>query len=843
MLERAIEKEELGAIVKAAMYSYIGYVALERAIPDIRDGFINSERHCICGMFYSGNTYDNAFRKSAKAVGVIMGEFHPHGDSSIYGTIIKLAQPWKVNIPYMLIDGNKGSITGEPPAAFRYTETKLSRIAELIFKDLKVSDVDADNKNAPIYVTEHRDNFDGSIKEPCVLPSHLPSLLINGAKAVGVGYKTTFLPHNATATLRACIEYNKNNKIDTEALIDIIIAPDFPSGGVVVGGESLRDLYRTGIGSVVVRGKVDVIPEVKSSRDGAVLNITALPPEVDNDKFIEAVNKLQASGDISLRGGGAADYTDGNGINIRLTLKKDEDSGRVVNLLLNKTPFQQKIHVKQIALVDRIPTNVNLRTMISKFVEFREEIVYNRSIIQLGKLKKSLHLTEGLLLVYLNLDAVIKVIRGSNDSDEDLNKELCRKFKLSTIQADNILEMRLKKIKNIEKIAVEVKIKKLLSEIKTMAMVTNTRKNKHITTIIDGEFKTAISMLDKTDVNRKCDISYDIATISEIDSVKLEDRMITLTASGRIKVSSDIDRTESSRNTSGGKQIDNNGEDLPVSVLHTKTNSMVYFFTDEGRVYSEYVYTIPITNKTKSPLAKNLLSLRVHEKIVTMVTVDKVVGENIDLAKYFIFTTKNGMVKISDYSGYVNIGSKGTKGIKLHDSDELMNVCLYTRPANTDIIKDDTILLTSSSGQSIRTPISDISVTGKDTSGVKGIKLRAGAQSKIETCIGGVIIDDNSKFLYITDIDGLSKKVSVDEFRPQLKDGYGVSIGGGSRDIISVICSRSDMDMLTIFSKNGNTIRINKNSFRLVGRTANGIKTIKLRSGDTVIKVTESNSK
>lgn len=800
-----IPNVDMGKQMKSDILEYGQYVMSSRAIPRITDGFLTGEGRVIYGMYDMGNTSDGPYRKSARSVGYILGCLHPHGDQALYGTMVKLSQPWKTNVQLVDISGSNGNLTGDGAAAMRYTEARLSKTAKLLTEDLKYCTV------------ETTPNFDGTTTEPVELPSRIPMLLINGSYGIAVGFTSSFAQHNPYDSTMLCKQYNLDREMSIDDMIKSIKAPDFPTGGIINGLDGVEKAYKTGKGSCKVRGKIEYSQDKKGND---ILDITCLPPSTDYDSFKERIFKLYQLGDIKLKER-ITDLTDGDGIRIRLILKKDEDKTRIENLLY-KAGLESNVSIIQFALVNGVPKNVTLRDVVREFVEFRERVVYRRSIFKKDKAENDLHIQKGLRIAYDNLDDVIKSIRRS-ESDKEAVGILIKKFKLSEKQANYILEMKLRRLTSLESDIVDKKIKELKNEIEVLTKITSSKSNKHITKIIDEEFSEALAIIKKEyGTERKSEIYEVRKEVTKLDTIKDEPRTFVYTMNGRLK-NMDISLTSQGRNGTGSSLISQEDDSVEI-VLPTSTTSKVLIFTNKGKVYAVEPWRIEVTSKSaRGVLAKTILGLGDKERIIYMKSVPREYdSEN----KFIVFITTNGKIKKSPYSEYESITSAGKLAIKLDKNDSVASVQLYEKNPKMDI------LITSHEGYTLRTALDKVTAQSRMGTGVTGMKLKNGR----DFIVSGILVDDTSDFVYCINADGQVKKVDVNEFTRQGRGGYGVISGS---KLVSLVPDTDGMENLFIVTKQNMSIVIPKSSIRKVSRTSTGVKGMKLSKGDSVLKMFE----
>lgn len=686
------------------------------------------------------------------------------------------------------------------------TEMRLSKTAKLLTEDLKYNTV------------ETVPNFDGTATEPIELPSRIPMLLINGSYGIAVGFTSSFAPHNPYDATLLCKKYNLDRDMKIEAMIDVIKAPDYPSGGIINGLDGVRKAYMTGTGKCKVRGTLEYSIDKKGYD---IVDITCLPPSTNYDEFKERIFKLYQLGEIKLRER-ITDLTDGDGIRIRLVLKKDEDKTRIENLLY-KAGLESSTSIIQFALVNGVPKNVTLKDVVSEFIEFRERIVFNRSKFKKDKAENDLHIQKGLRICYDNLDEIIQLIRDADD-DREACALLIKKYKLSQKQAEYILEMKLKRLTSLESNIVDKKIKELNNEIDILTKITSSKSNKHITKIIDEEFDEALALIKKEyGTERKTEIYSTKKEVTKLDTIKDEPRTFVYTLNGRLK-NMDIALSAQGRNGSGSTLISQEDDSVEI-VLPTSTTSKVLIFTNKGKVYAVEPWRIDVTSKSaRGVLAKTILGLGDKERIIYMKSLPR---EYDSTDKYIVFITTKGKIKKSPYSEYESINATGKLAIKLEKEDSVASVQIYEKNPKVDI------LMTSYEGYSLRTSLDKVTSQSRLGTGVAGMKLK----NNKDYIVSGILVDDKSEFIFCVNADGQVKKVEVSEFSRQGRGGYGVITGS---KIVSLVPDTDGMENLFLVSKQNMSIIIPKSSIRKVGRTGVGVKGMKLSKGDSILKMFEA---
>ena len=786
--------------VKTSFLEYSLSVIKSRALPDLRDGLKPVHRRILWSMYESGYTPDKPHRKSAKTVGEVMGNYHPHGDSSIYEAMVRLAQDF--NQRYMLIDGhgNFGNIEGDGAAAMRYTESRLSKISLELLRDINKDTV---NMN---------DNFDATRKEPDVLPSRFPNVLVNGSMGIAVGMATNIPPHNLGEVIDGCVAYIDNPDIDTLGLMQYIKGPDFPTGGIILGNSGIKRAYETGRGSITIRSRAE-IEEVKGHSN---IIITEVPFGVNTMELKNKVAELVRDKVIE----GIADYhTDlKDGIKITITLKKDANPKVVLNNLYKHTNFQLNYGIIFLVLDGQTPKTLGLKDIIAKYIEHQKEVIIRRTKFDLNACLAAVHLLEGQKIVLDNIDAVIKIIRGSHDDDEAKNA-LMTNFGLDDIQANNIMQMRLRKLTGLEREKLEADLNDLMIKIAdykdilgSMERVLNIIKEEML------EIKRKYADDRRTEIDMKA-----IDFIEDESLIPVEDICVALTNKGYIKrMLIDTYKTQK-RGGTGVKGITTNDEDFVSTLLTARTHDYILFFSNKGRVYRTKGYEIPeFSRQSKGIPIINLLSLDKDEVIKSVL----VIRYDDEPNKYLVFITKNGLVKRVDISQFENIRTNGKIAILLRENDELVNV-----------LKSDgqsEIIIGSSKGMAVRFNEQDLRVMGRNSSGVKGINV---ASSYV---IGSIVAkkDEDSQMLVVSE-NGYGKKTRVSDYRLSRRGGKGVrtlKLTEKTGNLISLNAISGDEDAMMI-TNSCMLIRISLETISTYIRNTQGFKLINLKDNQKVATV------
>ena len=781
--------------VKTSFLEYSMSVIASRALPDLRDGLKPVHRRILWSMYESGYTPDKPHRKSAKTVGEVMGNYHPHGDSSIYEAMVRMAQDF--NQRYMLIDGhgNFGNIEGDGAAAMRYTESRLSKISLELLRDINKDTVDMD------------DNFDVTRKEPRVLPGRFPNVLVNGAMGIAVGMATNIPPHNLGEVIDGCVAYIDNPDIDTLGLMQYIKGPDFPTGGLILGNSGIKQAYDTGRGTITIRSKA--IIEDHGSHSNIV--ITEVPYGVNTMELKNKVAELVHNKTID----GIADYhTDlKDGVKITITLKKDANPQVVLNNLYKHTNFQVSYGIILLVLDGLTPRTLSLKSIISKYIDFQKEVIIRRTRFDLAKDEKRVHILEGYKIALDNIDEVVKIIRNA-ETDVEAKEKLMSRFGLSEIQTDAILELRLRRLTGLERDKIESELKELLAEIEELKSILASEQK-----VLDIIKKEMLEIKSKYGDDRRTTIDMTAIDYIEDESlIPVENILIALTNKGYIKrVPNDTFKTQH-RGGVGIKGMTTNEEDFPEKLLSMKTHDYILMFSNLGKVYRMKGYEIPEFSRTAKGLPIiNLLPLEKGEKITSIVTVNEESDQTM-----LTFVTKKGLVKRTAREEFENIRSNGKKAIILKDDDELIAV------RKTDGTKE--IIIGSSNGKLVRFDENEVRVMGRGSSGVRGIDL-----AKDECVVGAEVVEENAEVLIVTE-NGYGKKTPIDEYRLTHRGSKGVktlNITEKNGKLVSLRTVYEDEDLI-IITDSGMTIRIEISQISTLSRNTQGVRLINLKENQKV---------
>ena len=791
--------------MKSAYIDYSMSVIVSRALPDVRDGLKPVHRRVLFGMSELGLKSNSKYKKSAFIVGEVLGKYHPHGDSSVYDTMVRMAQDWSLR--YLLVDGqgNFGSIDGDSPAAMRYTEARLRKISEDMVEDLDKDTVD------------FQLNYDDSINEPSVLPTKIPSLLVNGASGIAVGMATNMPPHNLSEVIDGTIAYIENNDIEIDELISHIKAPDFPTGGIIYGYDGVKDAFQTGRGKVVMRGKANF--EEVNGRECII--VTEIPYQVNKADMIqrtaELVNDKKIEGISNIR-----DESDRKGMRIVYVLKRDAIPNIVLNTLYKYTSLQSSFSVNNIALVNGRPMLLNLKEMIKYFVDHRHDVVVRRTKFELKKAEDRAHILEGMIVASDNIDKVISIIKKSPNAD-DARKNLIKKFNLTEIQAKAIVEMRLRQLTGLEQDKLREEFNSLLELIKDLKNILESKDRRM--TIIKDELS---EMKEKHGDERRSVIEFSGGELSIEDMIPDEKVVLTISHAGYIKRTPLAEYKTQHRGGVGQKGSTTRSEDFLEYLFVGTNHQYMLFFTQKGKCFWMRVFEIPEGSKlSKGRAIQNLINIEPDDKVKAFICTRDLKDDEYINSHYVIMCTKKGQVKKTSLEQYSRPRSNGINAISIKDEDELLEAKLTTGNSQ--------ILIAVKSGKCIRFEESKTRPMGRNASGVRGVKLK----DVSDEVVGMLSVNDMDSDILVVSENGYGKRSKLDDYRITNRGGKGVktiSITEKTGDLVS-IKNVSDGDDLMIINKSGIAIRMEVNSLRVMGRATQGVKLINLKDNDSIAAV------
>lgn len=790
---------EVNQEVKKSFIAYAMAVNVSRAIPDVRDGMKPVHRRILYAMHEAGLTSDKAFRKCAKIVGDVLGKYHPHGDISVYDALVRLAQDFSINFPLVDGHGNFGSVDGDPAAAYRYTEARLSRLSNEMLREIDKDTVD------------FYPNFDDTEMQPVVLPSRFPNILVNGSDGIAVGMATNIPPHNLAECLNACIAMLDNPEITVEELMEYIPAPDYPTGGVLMGRAGIRQAYKTGKGGFVLRAKTEIEEFNNGTRERIV--VTELPYQVNKALLIKSIadmvkdKRIEGISDIK-------DESDRHGMRMVIDLKKDANANVVLNTLYKHTNLQVKDGIILLALVDGEPKVLSLKEILQYYIAHQESVIERRTRFDLARTEEREHIVKGLVIALANIDEVIEVIKKSADKNSAA-QSLMEKFLLSDKQANAILEMRLQRLTSME-------VEKLNEELRELDRTIADLKD-----ILANEWR--IKEIIKNDMEeikknypspRKTELSYDYGDIDIADMIPVQDVVVSLTHFGYVKrVAASEYRTQ----RRGGKGVTAHRpkeEDFVENMFVTSSHDDILFFTDKGRVYSLKCFFIPEAQRTARGRAiVNLLQLSDNEKVCAMLPLKS------DAQGYIVMATRDGLIKKTALSEFANIRKVGKIAIKINETDELISVGLTSG--------SDKIIIGSYGGKCILFNETDVRPMGRDTQGVKSISLDSG-----DRVVDMSVVTEGKEIITMTE-NGYGKRSEIEDYRLQSRGGKGVKAGtfnSKTGKLVGLKLVGEDENIMVI-TNNGTIIRVASNDISTIGRGTQGVRIMRIDEGSTVSKI------
>ena len=792
--------------MKSAYIDYSMSVIVSRALPDVRDGLKPVHRRVLFGMQELGVFSNRSYKKSARIVGEVLGKYHPHGDSSVYMTMVRMAQSWSLRYPLIDGQGNFGSIDGDSPAAMRYTEARMAKIAESTLIDLDKNTVD------------FQPNFDESLKEPTVLPTRIPNLLINGASGIAVGMATNMPPHNLPDTIDAIIAYIENPEIDVHDLIPIIKAPDFPTGGIIYGYRGVEEAFETGRGRIVLRGKSHIEPH-GNGRERII--ITEIPYIVNKAELIikiaELVNEKKIEGISNIN-----DESDRQGMRIVIDIKKNEISNVILNKLYKYTPLQTSFSVNNIALVNGRPRLLNLKELIHYFVEHRHHVVIRRTQFELDQAEKRAHILEGLIIASDNIDEVIAIIRGSKTPDE-ARESLMSRFALSDVQARAIVEMRLRQLTGLEQDKLHQEFKDIMQFIERCKEIL-AHVELRMQIIKDELFEIKTQFGDE----RKTEIVPNAEEFNPEDFYADEDMVITISHLGYIKRTPLTEFKTQGRGGVGSKGGNTRDEDFLEHMIIASMHNTLLLFTEKGKCFWRKVYEIPEGTRTsKGRAIQNLLNIEADDQVLAYINVKKLDDPEYINNNYIILCTKKGIIKKTSLEAYSRPRQNGINAITIREGDRLLEALLTNG--------NHEIMIAVKSGKAIRFHENIVRAIGRTASGVRGITL-GGEQDEV---IGMISVENESEDVLVVSEKGYGKRSSISDYRVTNRGGKGVKTINITEKTGSLITIKSVIDSndVMIITEKGLTIRLSISALRIMGRATQGVRLIHVKEDDAIASI------
>ena len=804
--EDRILKIDIENEMKSAYIDYSMSVIVSRALPDVRDGLKPVQRRVLFGMNEMGNTSDHPHKKSANCVGEVMGKYHPHGDSSIYGTVVRMAQPWALR--YTLVDGhgNFGSVDGDGPAAMRYTEVRLEHIGEEM-----LSDIDSDT-------VDFQPNYDNSRQEPVVLPTRFPNLLVNGASGIAVGMATNMPTHNLAESVNACIAYLEQPEIDIPELMKYIPAPDFPTGGTIYGYNGVKEAYETGRGRILIRAKAEI--EAHSNHEDII--VTEIPYNVNKAELIkyiaDLVNEKKIDGIADLN-----DESDYKGMRIVIRLKSDANANVVLNKLYKLTQMQSSFSVNNVAIVNGRPRTLNLKELLQAFIDHRHEVVTRRTRFELRKAEERAHILQGLIIAEQNIDEVIQIIKNA-DSVEDARAQLSAHFDLTEPQTLAIVEMKLRSLAKLE----QDKLRQQYADLERLI--------EHLNLILSDEHECRelikselLEIRDKYGDARKTDIDYTAGDFNAEDFYADDDMIITISHLGYIKRTPLSEFRAQARGGVGSRGSNTRDEDFIEHIYPASMHNTMLFFTDRGLVYKMKVYELPEGAKnSKGRALQNLLDIEPGDKVRAYIACKQLDDPEFTGSHFLVFATRKGVVKKTSLTEYARVMSKGKKAIIIREDDSLIGVEL------TD--NDSTILLAAKEGKAIRFATSSLRAMGRVSTGVRGMKVEG-----TNEVIGMITMEpDSTNTVMVISENGYGKRTALDAYTPHNRGGKGmktINVTDKTGPLVGFLSVNDDNDLI-IINQSGITIRIHMSDLRVMGRATQGVRLINLeKRNDTIASV------
>jgi len=781
--------------------SYIDYsmsVIVSRALPDVRDGFKPVHRRILYGMMELGNTSDKPYKKSARIVGEVLGKYHPHGDSSVYFAMVRLAQEWAMRYPLIDGQGNFGSVDGDSPAAMRYTEARLNKLGEEMMQDLYKETVDFEP------------NFDNTLEEPKVMPTRLPNLLINGASGIAVGMATNMPPHNLSEVIDGCIAYLANQNITVEELMEYIKAPDFPTGGFIYGISGVKEGFQTGRGRVIMRARAEI--ETTGTHDKIV--VTEIPYNVNKAELIKNIADLV--NDKRIEGiSNANDESDRDGMRIVIDIKRDANANVVLNKLYKMTALQTSFGINNVALVNGRPKTLNLRELISNFVEHRHEVVIRRTQYDLRKAKERAHILEGLIIASDNIDEVIRIIRAAKTPNEAISG-LIERFELSEIQARAIVEMRLRQLTGLMQEQLHGEYEEVMKQIAGYEEILN--NDERCREVIKDEL---LEVKTKYGDQRRSEIVYSSEEFNPEDFYADDQMIITISHMGYIKRTPLAEFRAQNRGGVGSKGSETRDEDFVEHIYPASMHNTMMFFTQKGKCYWLKVYQIPEgTKNSKGRAIQNLLNIDSNDEVNAYLRVKNLNDTEFINSHYVLFCTKNGVIKKTLLEQYSRPRQNGVNAITIREDDKVIEVRMTN--GNNEII------IANRNGRAIRFHETAVRVMGRTATGVRGMTLDDDGQDEV---VGMICIKDpQTESIMVVSEQGYGKRSELEDYRKTNRGGKGVktmNITDKTGKLVT-IKSVTDENELMIINKSGITIRLSVDAVRIIGRATQGVRLINL---------------
>ena len=792
--------------MKSKYIDYSMSVIVSRALPDVRDGLKPVHRRVLFGMHELGVKSSSSYKKSARIVGEVLGKFHPHGDTSVYDAMVRMAQPWSLR--YMLVDGqgNFGSVDGDNPAAMRYTEAKMRKAAEDMLLDIDKETIDWNL------------NFDDTLKEPSVLPSRLPALLLNGTTGIAVGMATNMPPHNLSEVVDGILSYiDRRGDIEISELMEYVKAPDFPTGGTIYGYDGVRSAFETGRGRIVIRGKVRF--EETATRDQII--VEEIPYMVNKANMIsqtaDLINSKKLDGIADIR-----DESDRNGMRIVYDLKRDAIPNIVLNKLFKYTALQSSFSVNNIALVNGRPQLLNLKQLIGYFVDHRHEVLVRKTKYELAAAEARAHILEGLLIALDNLDAIIKLIRSSR-TPEDARNGLIGDFNLTEIQARAILDLRLQKLTGLEMDKIKAEHAEIMEKIKHFNLILSDEDLRF--SLLSDDLKI---VKEKYGDERRSNIEFSSSEVSIEDMIPNEEVLITISHLGYVKRTSLSEYRAQNRGGVGSRGATTRDEDFVEEMIMANNHDYMLFFSQQGKCFWLKVYEIPEGSKTsKGRAIQNIINLPKEDKIMAYINTKDLKDEEYINSHFIVMCTKKGVIKKTSLEQYSRPRTNGINAITIREGDQLLSAKMTTGKSQ--------IMMAVKSGKSIRFEEEKVRAMGRTAAGVRGIRLA----NDNDEVVGMICIDDTESSVLVVSENGYGKRSDIDDYRITNRGGKGVKTINITEKTGSLISLKNvtDLDDLMVINKSGITIRIGVDTLRVMGRATQGVKIIRLRDNDSIASV------